>query len=314
MSTAQPIVFLMGPTASGKTDCAIELASRLDIEIISVDSAMVYRGLDIGSGKPDYETLQRAPHRLIDIRDPDEPYSAASFRLDALDAIKQIHERGSIPLLVGGTSLYFRALRNGLSPLPSADPVIRKRLEGEAQEAGLDALHQRLARLDPAAAARIHRTDAQRIQRALEVIEITGDTLSALHARDAGEQCPFPVHAFSLEPENRAWLHERIERRFEGMLAAGFEQEVRELRSRHRLSAELPAVRAVGYRQMHDYLDERTDHSTMVHRAVVATRQLARRQLTWLRREPVHERIKAENSQVAAHLYEAVNRCLGDAG
>lgn len=311
VSAAAPVLFLMGPTASGKTDCAVELAQHLDLEIVSVDSAMVYRGLNIGTGKPDRETLRRAPHRLIDIREPNEPYSAASFRLDAMAAIDDIHARGRIPLLVGGTSLYFRALRNGLSPLPSADLLIRQKLEDEARDVGLDVLHTRLARLDPVAAARIHRTDPQRIQRALEIFEITGCTLTELHARDSGEPCPYPVHAFSLEPTDRAWLHERIERRFASMLAAGLEQEVRDLRSRHRLSAGLPAVRAVGYRQMHEYLDGQSDHSTMVHRAVVATRQLARRQLTWLRREAVQGRIAADYKDVCAQLRLAVCRALG---
>lgn len=310
MSSAAPVLFLMGPTASGKTDCAVELAVQLDVEIVSVDSAMVYRGLNIGSGKPDREILQRAPHRLIDICEPDEPYSAANFRRDALVAINDIHRAGRIPLLVGGTSLYFRALRNGLSPLPSADTSIRRRLDNEVRDNGLEALHQRLAQLDPAAAERIHRTDPQRIQRALEVIEITGSTLSELHQRDSGDPCPYPVHAFSLEPTDRAWLHRRIEQRFESMLAAGFEDEVRDLRRKHRLSAELPAVRAVGYRQMHEFLNGESDYATMVWRAVAATRQLARRQLTWLRREVGHARIAADDEDVFAQLLEAVCRSL----
>ena len=302
MIAPAPVLFLMGPTASGKTECAVQLAARLELDIVSVDSAMVYRGLDIGSGKPDHETLLRAPHRLIDIREPDEPYSAASFRLDALAAIGEIHRRGRVPLLVGGTSLYFRALRDGLSPLPPADASIRRRLDGEAREGGLEALHRRLQHLDPVAAARIHRTDPQRIQRALEVIEITGLPLSELHERDRGDPCPYPVHAFSLEPRDRAWLHQRIAQRFDSMLDAGLENEVRRLRQRYQLSAELPAVRAVGYRQMHQYLDHEVDHPTMVHRAVVATRQLARRQLTWLRREVVHARIAADSADACAQL------------
>ena len=310
VSAAAPVLFLLGPTASGKTECAVELAQRLDLQIVSVDSAMVYRGLNIGSGKPDCATLRRAPHRLIDIREPDEPYSAASFRLDALAAIDAIHAGGRIPLLVGGTSLYFRALRNGLSPLPSADSTIRRRLENEARDVGLDALHRRLTQLDPVAAARIHRTDPQRIQRALEVIEITGSTMTELHARDRGEACPYPVYAFSLEPLDRAWLHARIEQRFTTMLAAGFEDEVRKLRCRYRLSADLPAVRAVGYRQMHEYLDGESDYSTMVRRTIVATRQLARRQLTWLRSETVQARIAADCADVRTRLRSAVCRAL----
>jgi tRNA dimethylallyltransferase len=314
VSGPAPVLFLMGPTASGKTDCAVQLAAQMDLDIVSVDSAMVYRGLNIGSGKPDRETMLRAPHRLIDIREPDEPYSAANFRLDALAAIGEIHRDGRIPLLVGGTSLYFRALRKGLSPLPAADPDIRRRLEDEVRDKGLEVLHQRLQRLDPVAAARIHRTDPQRIQRALEVIEITGSPLSELHARDGGDPCPYPVHAFSLEPADRAWLHRRIEQRFDSMLAAGFADEVRGLRCRYRLSGRLPAVRAVGYRQMHDYLDGECDHAAMVRRAVVATRQLARRQLTWLRREAVLARVAADSGDVFEQLHGAVRRALKGSG
>jgi len=204
-------------------------------------------------------------------------------------------------------------LRNGLSPLPAADLTTRRRLENELREQGLDALHRRLTQLDPVAGARIHRTDPQRIQRALEVIEITGSTLTELHARDGGVPCPYPVHAFSLEPRQRAWLHQRIAQRFDAMLRAGFEDEVRDLRRKHRLSADLPAVRAVGYRQMHAFLDGELDHASMLMRAVVATRQLARRQLTWLRSESVQRRIAADSNDAFVQLRSAVRQSLQSA-
>lgn len=305
-----PVVFLMGPTAAGKTEIAVALTERLPCDIVSVDSAMVYRGLDIGSGKPDAGTLARAPHRLIDIRDPHEPYSAAEFRIDALAAIAEIQARGRIALLVGGTGLYFRALRCGLSPLPPADPPLRARLAAEAGRSGWRALHARLAALDPPAAARIRASDSQRIQRALEVIELTGSPLSVLQGRGARQPCPFPIIAVSLEPRSRDWLHRGIEQRFWRMLRDGFEGEVRALRIGVRLPAHLPAARAVGYRQMHQYLCGAVDRETMVARALAATRQLARRQLTWLRREAVHERVAADQPSPAAAVFDAIVRRL----
>jgi tRNA dimethylallyltransferase len=280
-----PALFLMGPTASGKTDLAVALAESLPFEIISVDSALIYRGMDIGTAKPDAETLSRAPHRLIDICEPTEAYSAARFREDALREMAEITARGRIPLLVGGTMLYFRALTEGLSPLPSADPEVRTRLEEEEAERGLEAMHARLASVDPEAAARIHQNDPQRIHRALEVYEITGRAMSELYREQDSQGIPYRVHRLIVSPTERAILHERIGQRFEQMLAQGFIDEVKTLYERGDLSLDLPSMRAVGYRQAWQYLAGELDWDEMVHKAVVATRQLAKRQFTWLRGE-----------------------------
>jgi len=311
MSAPAPVVLLMGPTAAGKTELAVALAERFPVSIVSVDSAMVYRGLDIGTGKPDAATLARAPHRLIDIRDPHQAYSAAEFRADALACIADIHRAGRVPLLVGGTGLYFRALRHGLSPLPPADPRLRLRLLEQAARDGWPALHARLRARDPLAARRIRASDPQRIQRALEVIELTGRPLSELQRHGRSEPCPHPVLALSLEPGSRDWLHERIERRLRAMLRAGLVAEVEALRRRGALAPELPASRAVGYRQVLEHLHGATDHETMVARALAATRQLARRQLTWLRGEQVHRRIEADAPRPAARLADALGGLLG---
>lgn len=278
-------MFLMGPTAAGKTDLAVELARRLPFEIISVDSALIYRGMDIGTAKPDAALLREAPHRLIDIRDPTETYSAAEFREDALREMAEITQQGRVPLLVGGTMLYFKALQQGLSDLPRADRALRARLESELLVLGLAKLHARLAEQDPVAAGRIHANDPQRTLRALEVIEITGRPLSALQAEDAGEPLPYRVVKLVRTPGERAELHHRIARRFEQMLQMGFEAEVRALLARGDLSPSLPAMRCVGYRQMLNFLMGLTDREEMVERAVIATRQLAKRQYTWLRAE-----------------------------
>ena len=275
----------MGPTASGKTGVAVELVQRLPLEIISVDSALVYRGMDIGTAKPDAETLRIAPHHLIDIRDPSEVYSVAEFRDDALREMEAIRARGNTPLLVGGTMLYFRALQQGLSDLPGADSGVRAQLEAEAREKGWQAMHTRLRRVDPQSAARIHPNDPQRIQRALEVYELSGLPLSELCA--AGRQAP-PAYRFLkiiLAPEQREVLHERIRQRFELMLAQGFLDEVRRLRARRDLNPGLPSMRAVGYRQAWAYLEGELSQGEWVDRAVIATRQYAKRQLTWLRSE-----------------------------
>jgi tRNA dimethylallyltransferase len=284
----------MGPTAAGKTELAVQLVARLPLEIVSVDSVMVYRGLDIGTGKPDAQTLARAPHHLIDIRDPHERYSAAEFRTDALAAVEAIRSRGRVPLLVGGTGLYFRALREGLSPLPGADPALRRHLDAEGRALGWPALHARLAVLDPGAAARIRPSDPQRIQRALEVITLTGTPLSALQDAGAACGCPYPVHALSLEPVSRAWLHERIAVRFEAMLLSGLEDEVRRLWQPGTLSLAMPSMRAVGYRQVIEHLEGRCTRRQMIASALAATRQLARRQLTWLRRDGGAARVAAD--------------------
>ncbi|MEW8690839.1 MAG: tRNA (adenosine(37)-N6)-dimethylallyltransferase MiaA [Candidatus Thiodiazotropha endolucinida] len=273
----------MGPTASGKTALAVELVERLPLEIISVDSALIYRGMDIGTAKPDQATLRIAPHRLIDIRDPSERYSAAAFREDALTEMAEITRAGRVPLLVGGTMLYFKALEEGLSDLPEADPGIRSRLEQELGRLGLEALHQRLSRLDPAAGGRIHANDPQRILRALEVIEISGKTLTELQQDCVGHTFPYSVLKLVRAPLERSLLHARIERRFREMLAQGFEREVSALMRRGDLSPAMPSMRAVGYRQMLSYLLGELSREEMIERGIIATRQLAKRQFTWLR-------------------------------
>ncbi len=278
-------IFLMGPTASGKTELAIALHERFPVDLISVDSAQIYRGMDIGTAKPDAATLQRAPHALIDIRDPTESYSAAEFRDDALAEMAAISGRGRVPLLVGGTMLYFRALSRGLATLPSASPEIRARLEAQAQEQGWQAMHDRLAQLDPEAAGRIHPNDPQRIQRALEVIELTGRPISDLQREQPDERLGYRVKRIIACPQPRARLHARIEQRFSQMLEQGFLQEVERLRARGDLHRDLPSMRCVGYRQAWSWLEGEIDRTEFQRRTVAATRQLAKRQITWLRQE-----------------------------
>ncbi|MDH5361201.1 MAG: tRNA (adenosine(37)-N6)-dimethylallyltransferase MiaA [Gammaproteobacteria bacterium] len=280
-----PALFLMGPTAAGKTDLAVYLAEHHGFEIISVDSALIYRGMDIGTAKPDHETLTRAPHRLIDICDPSESYSVARFREDALEAMAEITGAGRIPLLVGGTMLYFRALSGGLSPLPSADPQLRVRLESEMAEMGLEAMHQRLQQVDPEAATRIHPNDPQRITRALEVYELSGRSMSELYKEQQTLQLPYKIRKLAVSPPDRSILHERIAQRFQLMMKQGFLDEVKALFERGDLSLELPSIRAVGYRQAWMHLQREYDQQTMLEKAIVATRQLAKRQYTWLRSE-----------------------------
>jgi len=283
----QPLaIFLMGPTASGKTGLAVELVQRLPLEIISVDSALVYRGMDIGTAKPDEATLAVAPHRLIDIRDPAEAYSAAQFRDDALREMQAICARGNTPLLVGGTMLYFRALEQGLSDLPAADPELRAQLAARAEGIGWAAMHARLAQVDPESAARIHPNDPQRIQRALEVYELTGVALSELCRRDRQTPSGYRFLKIVLAPPARELLHRRIEARFRAMLEQGFLDEVQRLRQRGDLDPQLPALRAVGYRQAWMYLQGELSGQEWVEQALVATRQYAKRQLTWFRAEP----------------------------
>mgnify|MGYP002713198679 CR=1 FL=1 len=285
-SDGQPVVFLLGPTATGKTELALQLCRRLPCEIISVDSAMVYRQMDIGTAKPEPEVLAVAPHRLIDIRDPRETYSAADFCSDALEQIREIQGRNRIPLLVGGTMLYFKALREGLSPLPAADSELRERLNCEGEQYGWSELHARLAKVDQAAARRIHPNDPQRIQRALEVYELTGIPLSEHQTTGLSGRLNQNYFQIALSTEDRASLHDRIERRFDQMLEKGFVEEVDGLRQRGDLSLALPALRAVGYRQVWEYLDGEMDRAAMRYRGIVATRQLAKRQFTWLRGTP----------------------------
>jgi len=306
-----PAIFLMGPTASGKTALACMLSERFPVELVSVDSALVYRGLDIGSAKPDAPTLARYPHALIDIREPSEPYSAADFRTDAVAAMQAITARGHVPLLVGGTGLYFRALQRGLSALPEADPTIRERLTEEAQQLGWPAMHLRLSALDPAAAQRIGANDAQRLQRALEVIELTGRPLSEQQQGGSGERFPWRVLKLALLPEDRSLLHERIARRFDAIIAAGLLDEVRALRARGDLHADLPAIRAVGYRQAWEFLDGRVDAATFRDKGVFATRQLAKRQITWLRSELDARALDPDREDLAGRASDALRLFLG---
>ena len=286
-----PAIALMGPTASGKTALALEWAERFDGEIVSVDSALVYRGLDIGAAKPDAAERARAPHHMLDLRDPWQAYSAAEFAADVRIAVDAIVARGKLPILAGGTGLYFRALLQGLSPMPEADPRMRAAIEAEADERGWSVMHAQLARVDPSAASRIHATDAQRIQRALEVFRLSGKPISAWQRESTTTQrLPCRVLKLVVAPEDRAVLHARIERRFDAMLAAGFLDEVQALRALPQLQShpdplELPAIRAVGYRQAWEHLDGSTAPAEFRDKAIYATRQLAKRQLTWLRGE-----------------------------
>ena len=282
MNNKPKAIFLMGPTASGKTDLAIALRKSLPVEVISVDSALIYKGMDIGTAKPSREELAKAPHRLIDILDPAESYSAMNFRADALKEMAKITVSGRIPLLVGGTMLYYKALIKGLSPLPSADSEVRAKIEQKAAEFGWGALHKDLMAIDPISANRINPNDSQRINRALEVFYITGKTMTELTTQQ-GESLPYDVLQFAIAPEDRAVLHERIEQRFHKMIELGFEQEVRKLFERGDLNIDLPSIRCVGYRQMWEYLQGDISLDEAIFKGICATRQLAKRQITWLR-------------------------------
>lgn len=293
MSSLPPAIFLMGPTAAGKTDLALELARLLPCDLISVDSALIYRGMDIGTAKPERAILDAFPHALIDIRDPAESYSAAEFRADALTAMAASAARGRIPLLVGGTMLYYKALLEGLADMPSADPAVRAELEARAAAEGWESLHRELAAVDPESAARIHPNDPQRLTRALEVYRVSGLSMSEHRRRQAagnsdtgasaGGQLPYTVAQLAIAPAQRQVLHERIAQRFQAMLEQGFVDEVEALRRRSDLHAGLPSIRAVGYRQVWEYLDGGLSREQMVERGIIATRQLAKRQFTWLR-------------------------------
>lgn len=305
-----PAIFIMGPTASGKTALAMSLRQRFPVELISVDSALIYRGMDIGTAKPTAEELAQAPHRLIDIRDPAESYSAADFRADALREMAGITAEGKIPLLVGGTMLYFKALLEGLSPLPPADPDVRAQIEKQAQELGWEALHRQLQQVDPVSAARIHPNDPQRLSRALEVFLISGKTLTEL-TKISGETLPYNVQQFAIAPATREQLHQRIALRFEQMMAAGFEAEARALFERGDLHTDLPSVRCVGYRQMWSYLEGEIGYDEMVYRGICATRQLAKRQMTWLRGwESVHWLDSDEPLQALESVAQVVRASL----
>ena len=310
--TAPAWIGLAGPTASGKSAIALALAEGVPLEIVSVDSALVYRGMDIGTAKPSAADRAAVPHHLIDILDPHEAYSAAQFAADATRLIGEIGARGRLPLLVGGTMLYFKILSDGLDALPAADPAVRAVLEAEAFARGWPALHAELARIDPASAARLPPTDAQRIGRALEVFRISGRTLSSFHTAPRAAQAPALI---ALEPTSRAWLHDRIAARFDAMLARGFLDEVRALRARRDLHAGLPSMRCVGYRQAWAALDEGLAgdalRTAVRERGIAATRQLAKRQLTWLRGMPQRVVVACDAGDAAAQVASAVKRWLG---
>ena len=278
-----PALFLMGPTASGKTDLAVALAQQGSYEIISVDSALIYRNMDVGTAKPDVELLAKAPHHLISMLDPKESYSAADFRRDALELMADITARGRIPLLVGGTMMYFKMLQQGMASLPTADAAIRQRLLDEAEQFGWVHLHQCLAEVDAVAAQRIKPTDTQRLQRALEVFELTGKPLSYWHQQQAAEAIPYDITAVAIAPTDRAILHERIALRFHLMIENGLVDEVRRLYQRGDLNTAMPSIRAVGYRQVWQYLEGELSYDEMIERGIIATRQLAKRQMTWLK-------------------------------
>ena len=292
-----PVLFLLGPTASGKTALATRLvdyfAAKCRLEIVSVDSALVYRAMNIGSAKPDAALLAQYPHHMIDLINPDQVYSAADYRRDVLKVMAGIVSRGAVPLLVGGSMMYVKTLLEGLSAMPPADPALRAELAATAATIGWPAMHAKLAEVDVQTAQRLEPNDRQRIQRALEVFSITGVPMSELHRRDAGlpfkqadAQFPYARHLIALVPSDRAVLHQRIAERFEAMLHAGFVDEVRQLRMQYQLTSDLPSMRAVGYRQVWQFLDGEFDHDQLRARAVAATRQLAKRQLTWLRSMP----------------------------
>ncbi|HAO25762.1 MAG: tRNA (adenosine(37)-N6)-dimethylallyltransferase MiaA [Methylophaga sp.] len=277
-----PAIFLMGPTAAGKTDMAIFLAQNLPVEIISVDSALIYKNMDIGTAKPDAALLKQFPHHLVDIIDPKQAYSAGRFRQDALALMADITKRGNIPLLVGGTMLYFKTLQYGIAELPEADLAVRTRLEQESKQFGLSHLHQRLNDVDPVSAARIHVNDPQRLLRALEVYEISGKSLTEL-TKQSDFLLPYQVIKIILSPFDRKILHQRIAKRYKMMIQTGFIEEVKKLRARGDLHAALPSIRAVGYRQAWSFLNGDYDEATFIDKAIIATRQMAKRQLTWLR-------------------------------
>lgn len=302
-------IFLMGPTASGKTGAAVDLITKLPVEIISVDSALVYREMNIGTAKPDVEILEKAPHHLIDIIEPTSAYSAANFRTDALRLMADIGSRGKIPLLVGGTMLYFKALQEGLSGLPEANPEIRARLDARAALIGWPAMHTKLALVDPITAARLEPNDTQRIQRALEVFEITGEAMSSLYAKQTNEVLPYNLLKIALVPSDRKVLHERIAIRFEQMLKDGFVDEVRALVAKYpSLTPESTSMRCVGYRQTLEHLAGEYDLAELRDRGIFATRQLAKRQLTWLRGMDDNVELDCLNPQLNEMVFNEINQ------
>lgn len=303
-----PVICLMGPTASGKTALAMALHDALPCDIISVDSALIYRNMDIGTAKPTADELAQYPHRLINLRDATQSYSAADFCQDALVEIAKIRANNRIPLLVGGTMMYFKSLIEGISPLPAANGDIRKQIEVEAAEQGWEAMHEQLAKVDPVSAQRIHPNDPQRLTRALEVFRLTGNTLTQL-TQIKGDKLEGDVLQFAITSKERSTLHERIELRYQQMIAQGFEQEVIKLKERNDLHENLPSIRCVGYRQMWQYLDGKYDHKEMIFRGVCATRQLAKRQLTWLRNWPDLHWLTTDDEANLSQVLAAVGKC-----
>lgn len=301
------VLFLLGPTACGKTSCSIALANALNAEIISVDSALVYRDMNIGTAKPDMQERAGIEHHLIDVCSPETAYSAARFCNDALQAISDVHRRGKRALLTGGTMLYFNALENGIAPLPDADPDVRAALSHEAQKLGWPAMHEKLTLIDKVAAERIHPNDPQRIQRALEVYELSGTALSELQKQTRSSLSVPPIK-FALVPDDRAWLHDRIKRRFDNMLSQGFLNEVEQLQANYSLHADLPSMRSVGYRQAWEYLAGDVSQETMIERAEAATRQLGKRQITWIRSMDALHKISCDT----LNLEQQVDRIISD--
>ena len=312
MTNFPPAIFLMGPTASGKTAVAVELAQHLPVELISVDSALVYRDMNIGTAKPDAATLAAAPHQLIDIIDPTAVYSAAAFRSDALRLMQDISTRGKIPLLVGGTMLYFRALRFGLSDLPQADIEVRAEIEEQAAHSGWPAMHAELARIDPETAARLKPNDSQRIQRALEIYRVSGQPMSALLALQEEYQLPYNVIPLALIPSQRTQLHERIAARFADMLKMGLLDELCDLQRKYVLNSEMASMRCVGYRQAWQYLTGDIDKADLLEHGIAATRQLAKRQLTWLRGMPNNIELDCLSGNLSQQVLATVRERLND--
>ena len=302
-----PVIFIMGPTASGKTDLAIALRDHMPVELINVDSAQIYDQMDIGTAKPDIETLTRAPHRLLGFCDPADSYSAADFAQDAKKEISEIHKLGRIPLLVGGSMLYFKVLLEGMSDLPAADAEIRNSIQQQADNEGWSSLHAELAKVDPKSAERLHPNHSQRIQRALEVYRITGVSLSDLQQQsEGGIEDTYDVQQYALIPQNRALLHQRIEQRFTAMMEAGFEDEVKKLFHRGDLHSDMPSIRAAGYSQLWSYLEGQVSLDEAVERAIIATRQLSKRQQTWLRNWPNCQQIAVDDG---SHYYSTEMLC-----
>ena len=303
-----PVICLMGPTASGKTALAMALYDALPCDIISVDSALIYKDMDIGTAKPTADELSKYPHRLINLRDASQSYSAADFCQDALTEIAKIRAKNRIPLLVGGTMMYFKSLIEGISPLPAANNEVRQQIETEAAELGWEVLHEQLAQVDPVSAQRIHPNDPQRLIRALEVFRLTGNTLTQL-TQIKGDKLEGDILQFAITPTERSTLHERIELRYQQMIAQGFEKEVIALKQRKDLHENLPSIRCVGYRQMWQYLNDEYDHKEMIFRGVCATRQLAKRQLTWLRNWPDLQWLTTDDKTNLSQVLAAVGKC-----